>query len=168
MGSFGSPSGFSGILRDLSESFGNPSEAFGSPPESFRNLRDSGILRDPSEILQESSKCCCQLIFHAKKIDKLQTFSPREEIKQQGVKLTGTENLSATLPRQLEGRTKKRQPGHLDLAEVGILRGSFGNPSESCRNFGNSSNTSAFGVLRESFGIPQNLRASFGILRDPS
>ena len=116
LGSFGSPSGFSGILRDLSESFGNPSEAFGSPPESFRNLRDpSGILRDLSEILQESSKCCCQLILHAKKIDTLQTFSPREEIKQQGVKLTGTENLSATLPRQLEGRTKKRQPRHLVL-----------------------------------------------------
>ena len=48
-------------------------------------------------------------------IDTLQTFSPREEIKQQGVKLKGTENLSATLPRQLEGRTKKRQPRHLVL-----------------------------------------------------
>ena len=100
-------------------------------------------------------------------IDTLQTFSPREEIKQQGVQLTGTENLSATLPRQLEGRTKKRQP------DIWILRKwrSFEDPLEIVRNSAGTSdslNTSAFGVLRESFGIPQNLRASFGILRDPS
>ena len=95
--------------------------------------------------------------------------------------MTGTENLSATLPRQLEGRTKKRQPGHLDLAEVGILRGSFGNPSESCWNFGNlripqllgsfgnpSESVKTFGHPSGSFGILRESFESFWILRDPS